>query len=69
MNLVEAAKIAKEKGLKIIALNGKSGGELKSLSDISIIVESEVTSHIQECHITIGHILCAWVEKSIFPSS
>lgn len=66
MNLVEAANIAKERGLKVIALNGKSGGELKSLSDISIVVESEATSHIQECHITILHIICEILDEKNF---
>jgi len=63
MNLFEAAKKAKEKGMKVIALNGKTGGALKALSDISIIVKSDTTSHIQESHITILHCICEILDE------
>jgi len=63
MNLVEAAKVAKEKDMKIITLNGKTGGALKALSDINIIVKSNITSHIQECHITILHCVCEILDE------
>ena len=63
MNLVEAAKEAKEKKMKIVTLSGKSGGILKDLSDVNIIVKSDVTSHIQESHIAILHCICEILEK------
>jgi len=65
MNLVEAAKEAKVKKMKIITLSGKTGGILKELSDVNIIVKSEVTSHIQECHIAILHCICEILENKI----
>ena len=58
MNLVEAAREAKKKNMKIISLIGKTGGLLKSLSDLYIIVENNTTSHIQEAHISILHCIC-----------
>lgn len=58
MNLVHAAKEAKKKKLKIISLLGKSGGILKEISNLSIVVESKTTSHIQEAHISILHCIC-----------
>ena len=67
-NIVNAVLAAKSKGLHTIGLTGESG-RIKKNVDISICVPSSITPYIQECHITIGHILCAWVEKSIFPSS
>ena len=65
MNLVEAAKEAKEKKMKIVTLSGKSGGILKDLSDVNIIVKSDVTSHIQESHIAILHCICEILENRI----
>lgn len=62
-NVLAAAAEAKAKGTKIIALSGRTGGELTKLSDIAIIVPSEETERIQECHITIIHILCELLES------
>ena len=37
-NVVNAAKVAKSTGVKVIALTGKEGGELREVSDICICV-------------------------------
>lgn len=58
INLINAAAKAKKMGIKTISLLGKNGGELKNVSDISLIVKSNLTSHIQEAHIAILHYLC-----------
>ena len=65
-NVVKAIKIAKDNGLNTIVLCG-SDGKLKDMCDLSICVPSSDTPNIQECHITIGHIICAIVEKTIYP--
>lgn len=62
INLINAAIKAKKMGIKVISLIGNDGGELKKISDISIIVKSNLTSHIQEAHITILHYLCEELE-------
>ena len=54
--------IAKKSGLKVISLIGKSGGLLKNMSDHFIHVESNVTSFIQEAHISILHCICENLE-------
>jgi len=53
-------------GLKTISFTGKKGKKLSKLTDISIVVPSEVTARIQEAHIMIGHILCELIEEEIF---
>ena len=63
MNLVYAAKKAKDMGLKVYSLIGKTGGELLKLSDESILVKSDITSHIQEAHIVIIHMLCEMLDS------
>lgn len=65
MSLVEAAKEAKKRGVKIISLIGKSGGILKNISDIFIIVENDVTSFIQEAHISILHCICTILDDQL----
>ncbi|MFH1655536.1 MAG: D-sedoheptulose 7-phosphate isomerase [Candidatus Omnitrophota bacterium] len=65
-NVIEAIKKAKALGLKTVGLTGCDGAGLAESADISLIVPSKVTARIQESHITIGHIICELVEKSLF---
>src|SRR5690242_10483375 len=64
-NLVRAAQAAKMKGVTVVALLGKSGGALKDLADHSLVVPSDDTSHIQELHLAVEHILCGMVERAL----
>ncbi len=63
VNLVYAAKVAKKLGMKVISLIGKTGGELKNISDISFVAKSNITSHVQETHIVLLHMICENLEK------
>lgn len=65
MNLVYAARLAKKKGMKVISLIGKSGGMLKNISDIKIIIKSDVTAYIQEAHMSILHCVCECLDKEL----
>ena len=62
-NVLKAVQKAKQLGLYTIALTGGTGGELKSLTDLSLVIPSKKTSRIQESHIMIGHILCECVDE------
>jgi len=66
-NVLEAARLARERGLKVIGMTGRGGGRLKALSDVWLGVPSEDTPRIQEGHIAIGHLLCELAEAAIFP--
>ncbi len=54
---------AKSLGLTTIGFSGRSGGELKRLVDVSLVIPSDKTSRIQESHIMIGHIICERVDE------
>lgn len=64
-NIVRAFVAAKELGIKTIGLLGRDGGKLASLSDVAIVVPSDVTARIQEAHILIGHTICGGVEQAL----
>ena len=51
--------------IKTIALLGKKGGFCKNYADISMIVPSNITAHIQEIHILIEHLICELTEKKL----
>ena len=65
-NIVNAVFAAKEAGVLSVVLCGEAG-QLKDIADVAICVPSTVTPYIQECHICIGHMICAVVEAQIFP--
>ncbi len=65
-NVIKAVKTAGEKGMKTIGFLGGSGGKLKDLVNVSIVVPSESTQRIQEAHITVGHILCEITERKLY---
>ena len=57
INIIEAMKTAKEKGLKIIALTGNDGGLMSSYADIEIrIPHHGYADRIQEIHLSLIHI-------------
>lgn len=63
-NIVNAAKAARLKGMAVIGLTGRDGGELLGLVTHSVIVPSDVTARIQEAHILIGHWWCGAIEEA-----
>ena len=63
-NIINAAKKAKEKGIKVISLTGKDGGKLSKLSDIEIRAPHlGYSDRIQEIHIKVIHILILLIEN------
>jgi D-sedoheptulose 7-phosphate isomerase len=64
-NVIAAMRTARKLGLKTIGFAGKDGGELAKCVDIPIVVSSTNTARIQECHITIGHLICELAEKEL----
>ncbi len=67
-NVLDAALVARAKGLKIIGLTGVSGGKLKEYCDITICVPATSTAVVQEFHLPVYHFLCKTVEQNIFNS-
>ncbi len=65
-SIINAVLLAKKKGAKTISFTGKGGGRLKDHVDVCLEIPTTDTARIQECHITIGHILCSIVEKELF---
>ncbi|MFZ0945167.1 MAG: D-sedoheptulose 7-phosphate isomerase [Syntrophobacteraceae bacterium] len=65
-NVISAAKWARANSVVTIGLGGSSETEMDLYCDIILHVPSPVTARVQECHITVGHIICAHVEEMLF---
>lgn len=64
LNLVNAAKKAKEMGISSLAFLGRGGGKLKSLCNYSIVVPSENTPRIQEAHELMMHMISQMIDDA-----
>jgi phosphoheptose isomerase len=64
-NLIAAFKAARKRGLRSVAVLGGDGGEARPLADVSIVVPSARTPHIQEAQLVILHLLCELVEERV----
>ncbi|MBP7149192.1 MAG: D-sedoheptulose 7-phosphate isomerase [Acidobacteria bacterium] len=66
LNVVEAVRAARAKGMSTVGLLGRDGGILKELVDHPLVVEAQKTSRIQEVHALVGHVLCEVIERELF---
>ena len=64
-NVIRAAQAARARGVTVIALVGKSGGQLAALADVALVVPSDDTARIQELHLAIEHVVCDMVEERL----
>tara|TARA_Y100000590_G_scaffold465244_1_gene636979 strand:+ start:917 stop:1498 length:582 start_codon:yes stop_codon:yes gene_type:complete len=65
-NLIEAAKTAKNKKIKVFCFSGNKGGKIKKSCKNLIIIPSKNTSLIQVVEIFLGQILCEYLEERNF---
>jgi D-sedoheptulose 7-phosphate isomerase len=62
-NVCRALEAGRASGAYTIALGGGTGGRMKNLADLAIVVPSADTPRIQEAHITMIHIICELVDE------
>jgi len=68
-NVLAAMRAARELGLRMVALNGNSGGKMAGLmddDDIQICVPHTRTMRIQEVHQLALHCLCDGIDMQLF---
>lgn len=68
-NVIEAIRVAHEKGIAVVALTGKKGGKMASLlapGDVHLCVPADKTARIQEVHLLTLHCLCDGIDQLLF---
>jgi len=65
-NVIKAIEVAKLKGAYVVSFIGNNGGEMKDISDVNLIIPSNNTARIQECHTLLGHTILEIVENKMF---
>jgi D-sedoheptulose 7-phosphate isomerase len=64
-NILRAAEAARQRGAKVLAMTGRSGGRLKDLADVALCVPADSTPRIQQGHLALLHLLCGLVEDNL----
>jgi len=65
MNIIKSMESAKKMGIQVIGLTGHGGGKMPEFCDSCIIIPSDITPRIQECHIIVYHTLCELTEQAV----
>lgn len=65
-NILEAARMARNYGCKVVGLTGKTGGKMAKLCYFLINIPSEDTPRIQEMHSLVIHTLSDLIENSLY---
>jgi len=66
VNVVEALIVARERGLRTIGMIGANTGKMAEVAQVLLRVDAENAARIQECHITMAHIICELVDYQLF---
>lgn len=66
-NVLRAAEAARVRKMSVIAFTGQAGGKLAESADIAFKTPSTETPRIQEGHEFVGHLLCALIERAMYP--
>ncbi len=64
-NMIKALKTAQEMAIVTFGLTGKGGGEMGTLVDYHLNVESNDVTRVQEVQITLSHIICELIEQEL----
>jgi D-sedoheptulose 7-phosphate isomerase len=65
-NVIAGVEEARARGLRTIGLLGKGGGKLADAVDVAIVIPSNSTARIQECHIAVIHVICELIDAELF---
>jgi D-sedoheptulose 7-phosphate isomerase len=67
MNIVRALDVARNMKMTTLGFTGGDGGKMPDLCDHVLVAPSAETGIIQQLHITAAHVVCAVVERTMFP--
>jgi D-sedoheptulose 7-phosphate isomerase len=64
-NVLLAADAARERGIPVLAFTAGSGGALRDVATVAVIIPTTRTDRAQELHLCIEHLICELVERAL----
>ena len=64
-NVLAAVEAARARGIRVIAVTGASGGQMRAACDVLLNVPAVAAARVQEMHIAVGHMICGIVEEAL----
>ena len=68
-NILKVLKEAKKKKIYSVGFLGKGGGKAKKMCDKPLVIPSQNTARVQECHIFLGHFILEKIEDHVISTS
>jgi D-sedoheptulose 7-phosphate isomerase len=68
-NVLRALDAARAKGIVTLGFCGADGGPMRERCDLILEAPSSATPLIQQVHIVAAHLVCALVERAMFPAA
>lgn len=65
VNVLRAAEAARRVGAKVLAFSARSGGALRALADVNVVIPTQRTDRAQELHMCIEHAICELIEREL----
>ena len=65
-NVLAGLRVARDRGLRTIGMTGSDHGKMSEVVQVLLEVDATNTARIQECHITMAHIICELVDYQLF---
>ena len=66
-NVVRALEAARAMGIVTLGFSGGEGGKMRDLCDGLFLAPARETALIQQAHLVAAHVICALVERTMFP--
>ena len=65
-NILKAIKVARELGIRVVGMTGRTGGKMAPQCDVCLKVQSDSTPLIQQVYMVAAHAICEIVEETLF---
>ena len=63
--MLRAAEAARHVGAKVLAFSARTGGALRALADLNVVIPTQRTDRAQELHMCIEHAICELIEAEL----
>jgi D-sedoheptulose 7-phosphate isomerase len=69
-NILKALEAARSRGVITVGWTGRiSPAQFTALCDMVLTIDADTTARVQQGHMIVGHIVCALIERAMYPKS